>query len=604
VRGYSFGEFLRGVHWRPTSKLHEMLDDAALEKALDRIAGGDTPAALEYELLDFKEPAKSEKATIKSVADAAICLANHRGGTVVLGLDDDMAGPEAFVGTTLDPKRLQRQIVDLTEPPLLVDVREQHAHGAQLLVVRVPESPDVHADKQGRALKREHRDCLPLSPERQLRVREEKQGLDWSARVSPEATVEEVRESAIEQARARLSRYSDGRRELARAPARDLLADLGATDGGSRLTNAGAVMFCPPPPSMASCWIRFLARETPGSEATFTEEIQGSLLEAVDRVELLLDARRRTTALLIPGGQQLELEDFPRQAIREALSNAVLHRDFHPRGPVHLEYTPQIFAIESPGPLVAGVSPQNILRHRPQPRNAALVGMAHTLGLAEEIGTGIDRMYRSMLGVGKQLPEIANEPDAVRVSLVGGAPDTQVARFFAQLPAREREDVDTLLTIFYLRARRTVEASDLTELTQRPESEVAAVLDRLAGDDVALIEPTRKTHRLRRPTYRLRDDVLRSLGTAVSYQRRTVDETDRKVIEIVANYGRINNQAMQTLFSVKVARASTILRDLVDRGILERTSEATRGPSVEYGPGPRFPRTRRRRRAPAQHDAG
>jgi ATP-dependent DNA helicase RecG len=109
---------------------------------------------------------------------------------------------------------------------------------------------------------------------------------------------------------------------------------------------------------------------------------------------------------------QRRVLDFPRQAVREALSSAALHRDFHPRGPIHLEYTPQIFSIESPGPLVAGVSPQNILRHRPQPRTPALVAAAHKLGLAEEIGTGIDRMYRSTLGIGKDLPQIVDQPDA------------------------------------------------------------------------------------------------------------------------------------------------------------------------------------------------
>jgi ATP-dependent DNA helicase RecG len=521
----------------------------------------------------------------------------------VLGVDDDVSGPAAFVGTTVDAKAAQRQIIDLTEPPLLVDVSEHHEHGARLLVIRVPESPQLHADKQGRATKREHRDCLPLSPERQVRVREEKQGIDWSARVCRWASVDDVRDDAVRRARERLSRYDDGRRQLAEDSLTDLLAGLAVTDSSGRLLNAGAVLFCSPPPALASCWIRFLARETPGSEATLSEELEGSLLEAVDRVELLLDARRHTTALLLTGGQQLELEDFPRQAIREALSNAVLHRDFHPHGPVHVEHAPQIFTVESPGPLVAGVSPQNILRHRPQPRNPALVGAAHKLGLAEEIGTGIDRMYRSMLGIGKEVPQIRNEPDAVRVSLIGGAPDTQVARFVAQLPDDERDDVDTLLVVFYLRTNKTVTASGLTGVMQRPESEAGVVLERLASDETALVEPTRRTRRLRRPTYRLRDDVLAALGTAVSYQRRTVDETDRKVIEIVRNYGRINNQAVQTLFSVKVARASMILRDLVDRGILERTSEATRGPSVEYGPGAAFPRASRRRARRSSDDA-
>jgi ATP-dependent DNA helicase RecG len=87
----------------------------------------------------------------------------------------------------------------------------------------------------------------------------------------------------------------------------------------------------------------------------------------------------------------------------------------------------------------------------------------------------------------------------------------------------------------------------------------------------------------------------------VTYRRRTADEIDRKVVATVAEVGQITNGVVQALFDVKVERASRILSDLVDRGIIVKTSAHERGRRVTYGPGPKFP-TRRQRRGKRQPD--
>lgn len=114
------------------------------------------------------------------------------------------------------------------------------------------------------------------------------------------------------------------------------------------------------------------------------------------------------------------------------------------------------------------------------------------------------------------------------------------------------------------------------------------VLDRLAQDSVAMVEPTRGTFRRRYPRCRLREHAMRTLGTAVSYRRRGTDELDRKVSAHVKEYGRITNRAVRNLFDVDVNRARDILADMVQRELLVKTSKAARGPSVEYGPGPKL----------------
>ena len=62
--------------------------------------------------------------------------------------------------------------------------------------------------------------------------------------------------------------------------------------------------------------------------------------------------------------------------------------------------------------------------------------------------------------------------------------------------------------------------------------------------------------------------------------------------------GTITGRVVQTMFDVQPATASRILSDLVDRGILVKTSTASRGSPVAYGPGAKFPTGRRVRRKP------
>ena len=198
-------------------------------------------------------------------------------------------------------------------------------------------------------------------------------------------------------------------------------------------------------------------------------------------------------------------------------------------------------------------------------------------------------MYREMLFAGKQPPTIVSSAASVAVTLIGGGPNSRIPYYLNQLPDEEQDDVDTLLVLSALCTARTVGAEAIAPLLQKPRPSAQAVLERLSQDSVGMLEPTRGTVRRTFPEYRLRAEAMARLGTAVRYNRRLVDEVDRKVVMHVREYGRITNQTLRNLLDVDVHRAADLLADLVERQILTKTSEARRGPSVTYGPGARFP---------------
>lgn len=560
-----------------------------VRSALDQVWSGKTPDSVESARLDFKEDARTIKESCRVALDTALCLANTVGGFVVFGLDDDVAGPNALVGSTVDPATVRRFIHDNSRPRLLVDADEATYRDVRLLVVVVHADHDLYSDTKGRAPHRAGTTCVGMDPATQHRLREERRGFDPSGVAVGDLPVEE---GALNRARQRLrASLRPERSALAKLSDVDLMRALGVTDSAGRILEAGRRLV-----GVDGTSLIYQYRESPGGEPNVVERMSASLLTVYDRVTELVRLRRQSTPVTLPDGQQLQIEDFPELAVREAIGNALIHRDYRLAGAVVVEHSPSVLTVTSPGPLVAGVTVQNILTHPSKPRNRALAAAVRTLELAEEVGRGVDRMYREMIRSGRPSPAIEATFEQVRVALVGGAPDLHVARYVAQLEPSVRDDTDAMIVLLRLCSSRTVTASSIAPLLQKSAAEAEASLRHLSSEPVAMIEPTRQSARSAHPNYRFREAVVRQLGSTIPYARHTSDEIDRRVIAHVQEYARITNATVRNLFNVGTQRANQILAGLVERELLTKTSKAQRGPSVEYGPGARFPPPARRRR--------
>jgi ATP-dependent DNA helicase RecG len=567
--------------------------------ALDQILEGrSTAGELEGDQLDFKREKDSRQDTAHDLADAAICFANAGGGTIVVGIADKASGPAAFIGATNDPQFIRRRIYDVTSPSLDVNVRELSFAGARLLTIEVQEGLDVYSSRQKMPTKRVGDQCDPMSTAEVSRLHEERRGGDWSA-ANSSRLISEVDDEAAAAVRSYARRTGDTTlTALADAPLRELLAALGLLTGTDTLNRAGEVLLCSP--SDGHEVVAYQHRASAGGETDFGRRWSGALIVAYREVLAVIEARTGTTPVNLASGQQLQIEDFPLTAVREALTNAIMHGDHRDHRPIQVEHSPQSLVVLSPGPLVPGVSPSNILTHPPKPRFPVLADALRSIGLAEKWGQGVDRMFREMIRSGRSAPVVAVRADQdpeTTVHFTGGPPNARITKFIAELPHADQDDTDVLLLVSYLTSRKTITASTLATIIQRPTEAAQSLLARVANEEFGFIEPTAGTKNQRHPTYRLRGNAIAALGPAIKYQARSDAERDRKVTEHVREYGAINNSTVQRLFDVNVYAARDILRELVDRGVIVRTSEQTRGPSVRYGEGPMFPaRPKRQRR--------
>ena len=552
---------------------------AEVVDALDQIEQGQRPSDLESETLEFKSERGGHRTTLGKMAEAAMCLANSRGGTVVVGVEDAVVGPGALSGTTIDIHEARRYIFDSLTPGLTVTVAEHHHRGKRLLLVGVPTGATVHA-VAGKVARRIGRACLPLAPDQVAALHDERAGRDPSEGRSGRS-VDEVDPAATALARQHLRQLTDERVRWADLSTSELCKVMGlATDDGELLI-AGEQLFC----TGSTEAVVYQHRTSAGSLVDASERLEMPLVTAFSRTLEHIAARNGWDPLLLRSGQQLRLQWYPDDVVREALANAFVHRRLDLPDPVHVEHFDDSLSITSMGALVSGVTVDNILTAASRPRNRLLARAFRSLGLIEELGTGVGRMYRSMLRLGKPPPSYEATADSVRVSFLGGSAVLAFARFVASMEESRRDDVEALLVLRRLCEVSSTSSADMAPLFQRSVDEATSSLRRMSQGPSPLIEPLHASASTSRVRYRLSDASSAGLASAVVHRRHTKREIAERVVAYVSEHGRITNADVRSLFNVGTPRASVILRDLVQAMTLERTSDSSRGPAVEYGPG-------------------
>lgn len=116
------------------------------------------------------------------------------------------------------------------------------------------------------------------------------------------------------------------------------------------------------------------------------------------------------------GLERIEKQDYPAEALREALLNALVHRDYSFSGSSIINVNDERIEFISLGGLLPGLSTEDIRIGISQPRNKNLAEMFHRLRLIESYGTGIRRIYKLYEGCPLQ-PMIEVTPNAFKMVL-------------------------------------------------------------------------------------------------------------------------------------------------------------------------------------------
>lgn len=146
-----------------------------------------------------------------------------------------------------------------------------------------------------------------------------------------------------------------------------------------------------------------------------SKEFGGSIFDQMEQTyQYLMLANRKTAAFR--GLERVEKPDYPEEALREALLNAVVHRDYSFSGSIIININKIETEFISIGGLLPGLSPEDIRSGISQPRNRNLAQMFHRLRLIESYGTGIRRIFSLYADCPSQ-PRIEVTPNTFKMIL-------------------------------------------------------------------------------------------------------------------------------------------------------------------------------------------
>ena len=568
---------------------------------------GDEWAASSSELqwLDFKETpdtalsahiqakrnmGKVRKEFLALVAETAACLANARGGVIVLGVRDRAANrEEAIQGVpeTIAPEGLRLAVYNGTAPPLTVTVHERAVERKRVLLVEVPIGAVVHATTGGSYKWRVEDRCEPIGPDTMRSIAAARGTYDWSSELSPFGP-DDLATAALAAAADRLRDV--GQDELARQADEDreqFLRSCELLERG-RVRRAAVLMYGGERAlaEMVPDWGAIVSTApSAGSEGTILlrreDARRRALVLLVEDILARLAGVTQTDAFRV-GAAEVRLVDFEPDVVRELVANAFAHRDWEQPSIIDIGHSPDGLVVTSPGGLLPTLHVNRLLRESAQ-RNRVLSREITRLRIAEGAGMGFDRVYRALAAAGKEPPRIEVGP-RFTVVVPGGQGDRAFARFVrsTEFPdARLAGDLDVLLTLSMLRTRASVTAMTLAPQIQRDEDSADDVLRRLHG--AGLLEPTRSTAGRRRSSYRLSAGSAAALRSALSYRTTTIDIDDAKLLRHLKRHRRIANEDVRNYLECDVATARNRLTRLRKRGYITIDPEGPRrGPLVDY----------------------
>ncbi len=534
-------------------------------------------ASGEGERIEFKRGVPP----IKDLAEDVVCLANARGGRILLGVGDrgEIVGCRDY-----DAFALKNGIFRATNPPITVEIEEVPTERGAVLVVLVPDSPVLHCTTSGKYLRRVGRSCEPIPPHQITAVLVEKGQLDYTSMPVPGAELADLDETALRTLRG-LAAAREPNSELARLPEHDFLLalELVRRQGGKLIPTVAGLLLAGRQealrelvPGAGIVYLRFAGEAL---EYEYREEIFRPAPQAVERVSELIEARNAVHTLSI-GLIRLDIPDFPREAYREALLNAVCHRDYTQPDWVYVYHWPDRLKVASPGGFLRGITPRNILHHRPRHRNPALARAFQRLGYVEQAGIGVDRMFRVLLAYGKEPPEFAEEATSVEVTIRDGTFDRAFTAFVAEEERAGRPlSLDQLLVLAHVRRNRWIDRGTAAAVCQRSEREAGEVLADMVRRGLLERRGVRGG-----AEYHLPPRLYRLAGEQAAYVReRGLDAARARemILAYARTWGEITNEKCRTLCGLTFAQASRLLADLTREGLLRREG---RGRYTRYRP--------------------
>lgn len=353
-------------------------------------------------------------------------LSNAGGGHLILGVTDapprEVVGSAAFPNVYADLNQIRQDL----EPSPHLDARVvEHSEGRVLVFEAGPRPGGQVIRYQRTPWSRLGESLVAMRDEELRRILLE--GYDATDDVCDGATLDDLDRRALHLFQAGVVQKARDAETAARYAAMqpsELLRAAGLLTKDGQLRKAGVILLGTE--EAVNEW-------TPNSEVVFEYRsvptaipyddrlpVRSAALLALEEIWSSIQPYARLRPIEYQRGTQVVREPrFPERSVREALLNAIAHRDYNDPESVHVRMTPDEFEVTSPGPFPATVTPENVADEQFR-RNRRLAEALEKCGRIERSGQGVDLMIQEAVQLAEPTPTF-DEPDgrSVRVVLHG-----------------------------------------------------------------------------------------------------------------------------------------------------------------------------------------
>ena len=538
--------------------------------------------------IEFKSDRK--RLSDDELVEALVCLANTEGGELWLGVEDD-GTPTGLHETHQNLAGLPGLVAARTSPSLNVTVEAVALAGVRVARIVVDQSVSEVATTAGKYLRRRLKpdgspECVALLPhERSSRA--SRFGLvDASAQAVAGATLADLDPLERERLRQTVEQYG-GDRVLLELDDEAMDGALGFTArnaAGERVPTLTGLLVIGRENALREkvptheFAFQVLAREA----VAFNEFRRFPLLKALDWLETNFRPYNPENEIQV-GLFRVPVPKVDMAAFREAVANALVHRDYFRLSAVHVRLDDHGLTISNPGGLVEGVTLNNLLTTEPRPRNRALADAMKRIGIVERSGRGVDTIYRGMLKFGRPAPDYGRtDAHSVVLQLPTVPADLTFRRMVVDIESQRGTElpIDSLIALAALREFKRLSAEDLAKHIQRDTGSAKRTLEVL--NEAGLVEAHGNT---RGRSYTLSASVYSAVSDKASYTRQVgfgPIQHEQMVLSYIRQHGQIKRAEVMDLCRLTEGQAKELLRRLVAAQKIDLRGAGRASAYVEY----------------------
>ncbi len=351
----------------------------------------------------------------RDIVETCAAFATAQGGKVFVGVADAgrITGVQIGKGTLED---LANRIAQNTVPRIVPAITAEQAQGLAVIIVVVQEHQTKPVTAFGRPYPRSGRTNQVLSASEVAELYPASRGLTWDETVKPEASLSDI---DPEKVRKFLSRAIAERQWQIdpQTPVQQALNQLDLIRNG-QLTVAALLLFGHRPQHFLVQGCLRCARFKGNSEVEFLDMkvMEGDIVAQVEEAMAFVQRNIRMAAKIEGQLARKERWEYPLDAVREGIINAVCHRDYADSGNVVVKIFDDQLEIWNPGSLPLDLTVDDLRKsHESKPRNKLIARAFFLIKYIEQFGTGTGRMISDCREAGVPEPEFESRPASFRI---------------------------------------------------------------------------------------------------------------------------------------------------------------------------------------------